>query len=160
MSTTWSGRRHEHDHSILITFPVEIGGKGMSLVGYRECACGHRVLAVVTEVPAPRIGDKPHAEYAEMPPRLQQLRRPLTLRADQKAYDEHLGPRRGPNGDSRKLRFWRRGDAIPPARLAALLFTARLCLIQPARIRRAANAWRGGKSDRALDEISALRERT
>jgi len=122
----------------------------MSLVGYRECACGHRVLAVVTEVPAPRIGDKPHAEYAEMPPRLQQLRRPLTLRADQKAYDKHLGPRRRPNGDSRKLRFWLRGDAIP---LAPLLFTARLCLIQPARIRRAANAWRGGKSDRALDEF-------
>jgi hypothetical protein len=115
------------------------------------------VLAVVTEVPAPRIGDKPHAEYAEMPPRLQQLRGPLTLRADQKAYDKHLGPRRRPNGDSRKLRFWLRGDAIP---LAPLLFTARLCLIQPARIRRAANAWRGGKSDRALDEISALRERT
>ena len=154
MSTTWSGRRHEHDYSILSTFAVEIGGKGMSRVGYRECACGHRVLAVVTEVPAPRIGDKP---YAEMPPRFQQLRRPLTLRADQKAYDKHLGPRRRPNGDSRKLRFWLRGDAIP---LAPLLFTARLCLIQPARIRRAANAWRGGKSDRALDEISALPERT
>jgi hypothetical protein len=137
VSTTWSGRRHEHDHSILSTFTVEIGGKGMSRVGYRECACGHRVLAVVTEVPAPRIGDKP---YAEMPPRLQQLRRPLTLRADQKAYDKHLGPRRGPNGDSRKLRSWLRGGAVPQARLAALLFTARLCLTQPARIGRAANA--------------------
>jgi hypothetical protein len=157
VSTTWSGRRHEHDHSILTTFSVEIGGKGVSRVGYRECACGHRVLAVVTEVPAPRIGDKP---YAEMPPRFQQLRRPLTLRADQKAYDKHLGPRRGPNGNSPRLRFWLRGGAIPPARLAALLFTARLCLIQPVRIRRAANAWRGGKSDRALDETSAPPERT
>jgi hypothetical protein len=32
------------------------------------------------------------------------------------------------------------------ARLAALLFTAGLCLIQPARVRRAASAWKGGKS--------------
>jgi hypothetical protein len=160
VSTTWSGRRHKHDHSILTTFRVELGGKGMSRVGYRECACGHRVLAVVTDVPAPRIGDKPYAEYAEMSPRLQQLRRPLTLRADQKAYDKHLGPRRGPNGDSRKLRSWLREGAIPLARLAALLSSARLCLIQPARIRRAANTWRDGKSDRALDDISAPVKRT
>jgi hypothetical protein len=31
--------------------------------------------------------------------------------------------------------------AISLARLAALLFTAGLCLVQPARVRRAANAW-------------------
>jgi MFS superfamily sulfate permease-like transporter len=37
---------------------------------------------------------------------------------------------------------------IPLARLAALLFAAGLCLIQPARIRRAASAWKGGKSHR------------
>jgi hypothetical protein len=33
--------------------------------------------------------------------------------------------------------------AIPLARLAALLFTAGLCLIQLARVRRAASAWKG-----------------
>ncbi len=46
---------------------------------------------------------------------------------------------------------------IPLARLAALLFTAGLCLIQPARVRRAASAWKGGKSHRTRDEL--LRER-
>jgi hypothetical protein len=42
---------------------------------------------------------------------------------------------------------------IPLARLAALLFTATLCLIQPARVRRAASAWKGGKSHRACDGV-------
>lgn len=42
--------------------------------------------------------------------------------------------------------------AIPVVRLGGLLFAAGLCLIQPARIRRAASAWRGGKSHRASDE--------
>ena len=46
--------------------------------------------------------------------------------------------------------------AIPLARLAALMFPAGLCLIQPARVRRAASAWKGGKSHRAFDEIPAL----
>lgn len=41
--------------------------------------------------------------------------------------------------------------AIPLARLAALLFTAVLCLAQPARVRRAASAWKGGKSHRVRD---------
>jgi hypothetical protein len=45
---------------------------------------------------------------------------------------------------------------IPLTRLAALLFTAGLCLIQPARVRCGANAWRGGKPYRAFDEIPAL----
>lgn len=40
---------------------------------------------------------------------------------------------------------------IPLARLAALLLTAALCLIQPVRVRRAVSAWKGGKSHRALD---------
>lgn len=44
--------------------------------------------------------------------------------------------------------------AIPLARLAALLFTAVLCLAQPARVRRAASAWKGGKSHRARDGYS------
>lgn len=41
---------------------------------------------------------------------------------------------------------------FPLARLAALLFTAALCLIQPVRVRRAASAWKGGKSHRASGE--------
>ena len=45
--------------------------------------------------------------------------------------------------------------AIPLARLAALAFTAGLCLIQPARIRKAASAWKGGKSHRAADGRSS-----
>jgi hypothetical protein len=51
MSSTWSGPRHGHEHSILIIFPVEISGKVVSRADYRECACGHRVPAAVTEVP-------------------------------------------------------------------------------------------------------------
>lgn len=41
--------------------------------------------------------------------------------------------------------------AIPLARLAALLLAAVLCLVQPARVRRAASAWKGGKSHRVRD---------
>jgi hypothetical protein len=41
---------------------------------------------------------------------------------------------------------------VPLARFAALLFTAALCLIQPARVRRAASAWKAGKSHRALEQ--------
>jgi len=46
--------------------------------------------------------------------------------------------------------------AIPLARLGALLFTAALCLVQPVRVRRAASAWKGGKSHRASDEMLTL----
>jgi hypothetical protein len=45
---------------------------------------------------------------------------------------------------------------IPLVRLAALLFTAGLCLIQPAKVRRAASAWKGGKSHRAFDGKTAV----
>ena len=45
--------------------------------------------------------------------------------------------------------------AIPLARLAVLLFTAAVCLVQPARVRRAASAWKGGKSHRRCDESPA-----
>ena len=41
---------------------------------------------------------------------------------------------------------------IPLARFAALTVTGALCLVQPARVRRAATAWRGGKSHRRFDE--------
>ncbi len=44
---------------------------------------------------------------------------------------------------------------LPLARLAALLFTAGLCLVQPVKIRRAISAWKGGKSHRAFEEMLA-----
>lgn len=47
------------------------------------------------------------------------------------------------------------GLVIPLVRWAALLFTAVLCLTQPARVRRAASAWKGGKSHRRADECFA-----
>ncbi len=46
--------------------------------------------------------------------------------------------------------------AIPLARMAALPFTARLCLVQPASVRRAASAWKGATSHRAFYEMPAL----
>jgi hypothetical protein len=51
----------------------------------------------------------------------------------------------------------RRLPCYPVGRLAALLFTAVLCLVQPARVRRAASAWKGGKSHRACGEMPGLR---
>ena len=42
--------------------------------------------------------------------------------------------------------------AIPLVRLVVLVLTAALCLMQPARVRRAASAWKGGKSHRRRDE--------
>jgi hypothetical protein len=45
---------------------------------------------------------------------------------------------------------------IPLARQAALLFTAGLRLVQPAKVPRAASARKGGKSHRAFDEVPAL----
>ena len=44
---------------------------------------------------------------------------------------------------------------IPLARLVVLILTAVLCLMQPARVRRAASAWKGGKSHRRYDESPA-----
>jgi hypothetical protein len=46
--------------------------------------------------------------------------------------------------------------AIPLARLVVLVLTAALCLMQPARVRRAASTWKGGKSHRRRDESLAL----
>ena len=45
--------------------------------------------------------------------------------------------------------------AIPLARLVVLVLTAALCLMQPARVRRAASAWKGGKSHRRCDKSPA-----
>jgi UPF0716 family protein affecting phage T7 exclusion len=46
---------------------------------------------------------------------------------------------------------------IPLVRLAALPLTAGPCLVQPARVRRAASAWKGGTSQRACGEMPGLR---
>jgi hypothetical protein len=54
----------------------------------------------VFELICPGCGDNPYVDYSEIPPRLQWLRGPLTLEAALEAYDKHLGPLPGPNGDS------------------------------------------------------------
>jgi hypothetical protein len=54
----------------------------------------------VFEFICPGCGDNPYVDYSEIPPRLQWLRGPRTLPAALEAYDEHLGPLPGPNGDS------------------------------------------------------------
>jgi len=54
----------------------------------------------VFELICPGCGDNPYVDYSEVPPRLQWLRGPRTLEAALKAYDKHLGPLPGPNGDS------------------------------------------------------------
>ena len=51
------------------------------------------------ELICPGCGDHPYLDYSEVPPRLQWLRGPRTLGAALEAYDEHLGPLPGPNGD-------------------------------------------------------------
>jgi len=96
MNSTWSGPAHEHDHSVLTTRPVKISGTVAWWADYRECRCGHRITDGVTDVPAPRTGDHPDADYGEIPPRLRRLRGPLTRET---AYDEHLGPLPGPKED-------------------------------------------------------------
>jgi hypothetical protein len=52
------------------------------------------------ELICPGCGDNPYVDYSEVPPRLQWLRGPLTLEAALEAFDKHLGPLPGPNGDS------------------------------------------------------------
>ena len=52
------------------------------------------------ELICPGCGDNPYVDYSEVPPQLQWLRGPLTLEAALEAYDKHLGPLPGPNGDS------------------------------------------------------------
>jgi hypothetical protein len=52
------------------------------------------------ELICPGCGDNPYVDYSEVPSRLQWLRGPRTLEAALKAYDRHLGPFPGPNGDS------------------------------------------------------------
>ena len=52
------------------------------------------------ELICPGCGDNPYVDYSETPPQIQWLRGPLTLKAALKAYDKHLGPLPGPNGNS------------------------------------------------------------
>jgi hypothetical protein len=52
------------------------------------------------ELICPGCGDNPYVDYSEIPPQLQRLRGPRTLQAALEAYDKHLGPLPGPNGDS------------------------------------------------------------
>jgi hypothetical protein len=52
------------------------------------------------ELICPGCGDNPYVDYSEIPPQLQRLRGPRTLEAALEAYDKHLGPLPGPNGDS------------------------------------------------------------
>jgi hypothetical protein len=54
----------------------------------------------VFEFICPGCGDNPYVDYSEIPPQLQWLRGPRTLEAALEAYDKHLGPLPGPNGDS------------------------------------------------------------
>ena len=52
------------------------------------------------ELICPGCGDNPYVDYSEIPPQLQRLRGPRTLQAALEAYDKHLGPLPGLNGDS------------------------------------------------------------
>jgi hypothetical protein len=54
----------------------------------------------ILELICPGCGDNPYVDYSEIPPRLQWLRGPRTLKAALEAYDKHLGPFPGPNGNS------------------------------------------------------------
>ncbi len=54
----------------------------------------------VFELICPACGDHPYLDYSQITPRLQWLRGPHTLQAALAAYDKHLGPLPGPNGDS------------------------------------------------------------
>jgi hypothetical protein len=54
----------------------------------------------VFEFICPGCGDNPYVDYSEVPSWLQWLRGPRTLEAALEAYDKHLGPLSGPNGDS------------------------------------------------------------
>ena len=60
----------------------------------------------IFELICPGCGDNPYVDYSEIPPRLQWLRGPRTLKAALEAYDKHLGAFPGPNGTRRKLRSW------------------------------------------------------
>jgi hypothetical protein len=54
----------------------------------------------VFELICPGCGDNPYVDYSEVSPQLQRLRGPFTLEAALEAYDKHLVPPPGPNGDN------------------------------------------------------------
>ena len=72
------------------------------------------------ELICPGCGDHPYLDYPEIPPRLQWLRGPRTLEAALAAYDKHLGPLPGPNGDSARSLGPHAGDR----RVASVLIEA------------------------------------
>jgi hypothetical protein len=53
----------------------------------------------VFELICPGCGDNPYVDYCEVPSRLQWLRGPFTLEAALEAYDKHLAPLPGSNGN-------------------------------------------------------------
>jgi hypothetical protein len=57
---------------------------------------GHRRFELI----CPGCVDNPGVDYSEIVPELQWLRGPFTLEAALAAYDKHLGPLPGQNGDS------------------------------------------------------------
>ena len=81
------------------------------------------------ELVCPGCGDNPCVDYSEIPPRLQRLRGPYRLETALEAYDMHLGPLPGQNGDSagslgspRAFRAWpSRRQAYWPVVLDPLL---------------------------------------
>ena len=89
-----------------MTFPlVEQPGHGRTAFVRRQPAriVDGRVQGGYTdafELICPGCGDNPYVDYSEVPPQLQRLRGPHTLEAALEAYDKHLGPLPGPNGDS------------------------------------------------------------
>jgi hypothetical protein len=89
-----------------MTFPLAgQSGHGKTAFVRRQPAriAGARVQGGYTdpfELICPDCGDNPQVDYSEVSPQLQWLRGPFTLEAALEAYDKHLGPLPGPNGDT------------------------------------------------------------
>ena len=75
-------------------------GPGVRLAVVLVPRLKHRRDTDVFEFICPGCGDNPYVDYSEVPSRLQWLRGPLTLEAALEAYDKHLAPLPGPNGDN------------------------------------------------------------
>ena len=89
-----------------MTFPL-VGQPGHGRTAFVRCQPARiadgRIQGGYTgafELICPGCGDNPYVDYSEVPPQLQRLRGPRTLQAALEAYDKHLGPLPGPNGDS------------------------------------------------------------
>jgi anti-sigma regulatory factor (Ser/Thr protein kinase) len=114
--------------------------------------------ADVFELICPSCGDHPYVDYAEVPPRLQQIRGPYTMSQGLAAYAEHLGlpsapqdqgKRHSSNGAARPL-------SDPPADAEVLRYRADL-----ASVRSFAAAWAaraGLRPHRVQDLVLAVGE--